>query len=132
MFVILSHQYAQPLSRAIMRLLRPESLRGDDWTDLYAEVFTHPTTGQTAIRLPEDERVPIHHKATGAELAALLNQFVADGSISAAERDGIGAAISANAGQVVRIADFVPPSWSANVRTAQQMAAEGWFPEATL
>jgi hypothetical protein len=132
MFVIVSSTVAVPLSRAIMRLLRPESVREEDWTDLYCEVFTHPTTGQTAIRLPEDERVPIHHEATGAELRALLDQFVVDGSITAAERDGIGSAIIANAGQVVRIADFVPPSWAANVRTASQMDADGWFPEASL
>jgi hypothetical protein len=127
-YVITAPQHAEQLSRSIMRLLRPTHLRGEGWTDLYCSVLTHPTSGQTALALPEVETVPIHVEADGAELAALLAVFVADGALTQQEADGIGAAVQANAGQLVRVADFIPPSWAAYVLTHEQMDAAGWFP----
>ena len=127
-YVMTAPQHAEQLSRSIMRLLRPSHLRGDGWTDLYCGVLTHPTNGQTALALPDEEMVPIHVEADGAELSALLGVFVSDGALTKAEADGIAAAVQANAGHVVRIADFIPPSWSPYVLTHQQMEAGGWFP----
>jgi hypothetical protein len=127
-YVLTAPQHAAQLSRSIMRLLRPSHLREDNWTDLYCEVLTHPTNGQTALALPDEETVPIHVQADGAELAALLAVFVADGALTQAEADGIAAAVQANAGQLVRVADFIPPSWAAYVLTHEQMDATGWFP----
>lgn len=126
-YVLVANERAEQLSRSLMRLLRPSHLRGDDWTDLYCGVVRHPTNGQAAIELPETEQVPIHSDATGEELAALLQAFVSDGALTAAEASGIAAAVQANAGSRVRIADFIPPSWAANVLTAEQMQAAGWF-----
>lgn len=126
--VLVAPQHAEPLSRSIMRLLRPSHIRGDDWTDLYCGVLRHPTNGQAVLALPDEEQVPVHVDADGAELAALLAVFVADGALSQAEATGIGAAVQANAGRRVRIADFIPPSWVANVLTQEQMQAAGWFP----
>jgi hypothetical protein len=128
-YVLASPQHAEQLSRSLMRLLRPSHLRGDDWTDLYCGVVRHPTNGQAALELPESEQVPIHLEADGAELTALLATFVADEALTQAEADGIAAAVQANAGQRVRIADFIPPSWSEWVLTREQMDAAGWFPE---
>ena len=128
-YVLASPEHAEQLSRSLMRLLRPSHLRGDDWTDLYCGVVRHPTNGQAALELPESEQVPIHLEADGAELAALLAAFVADEALTQAEADGIAAAVQAHAGQWVRIADFIPPSWSEWVLTREQMDAAGWFPE---
>jgi hypothetical protein len=128
-YVLTSPNHAEQLSRSLMRLLRPSHLRGDDWTDLYCGVVRHPTNGQAALELPESEQVPIHLEADGAELADLLATFVADEALTKAEADGIAAAVQANAGQRVRIADFIPPSWSEWVLTREQMDAAGWFPE---
>lgn len=124
-YVIATH--ATELSRSIMRLLRPAHMREDNWTDLYCRTVTHPTTGQEALALPEQEQVPIHLQATGQELSAMLYRYVADGALTEEERAGIVAAVHAHAGQKVRIADFVPPSWSQHVLTEQQADAAGWF-----
>ena len=126
-YVLAAPQHAEQLSRSIMRLLRPTHLRDERWTDLYCSVLTHPETGQSALALPEGETVPIHQEASGDELAAVLGAFVADGAVLPAEADGIVAAVRANAGQRIRIADFIPPSWSVNVLTQSQMDAAGWF-----
>jgi len=128
-YVLAASQHAEQLSRSIMRLLRPSHLRGDGWTDLYCDVLTHPTSGQTALALPDEETVPIHVEADGAELAALLEVFVADKALTQEEADGIVAAVQAHAGQLVRIADFIPSSWAAFVLTHEQMDAAGWFAE---
>jgi hypothetical protein len=80
------------------------------------------------LALPGEETVPIHVEADGDELAALLGVFVSDGALTKAEADGIAAAVRENAGHIVRIADFIPPSWSPYVLTHQQMEAGGWFP----
>lgn len=127
-YVLASTQHAEQLSRSIMRLLRPTHLRDERWTDLYCSVLTHPETGDSALALPDDEAVPIHPEASGEELAAVLETFVADGAVLPAEAAGIVAAVRANLGLRVRVADFIPPSWSANVMSAEQMAAAGWFP----
>ena len=127
-YVLTSQEHAEQLSRSLMRLLRPSHLRGDDWTDLYCGVVRHPTTGQTALELPEREQVPIHLEADAGELSALLATFVADEALTQAEANGIIAAVQANAGQRVQIADFIPPSWSQWVLTRAQMEASGWFP----
>lgn len=128
-YVTVAPQHAEQLSRSIMRLLRPSHLRGDDWTDLYCGVVTHPTSGEAALALPDHEMVPIHVEADGAELASLLSVFVGDGALTQQEADGIAAAVQANAGQKVRVADFIPPSWAGNVYTRQQMVDAGWFPQ---
>lgn len=127
-YVLVASQHAEQLSRSIMRLLRPSHLRGDDWTDLYCSVLRHQTNGQAALALPDEEQVPIHVEADGTELAAMLAVFVIDGAMTQAEADGIAAAVQASAGQRVRIADFIPPSWAPYVRTHEQMDAAGWFP----
>jgi hypothetical protein len=126
-YVLIAEQHAEQLSRALMRLLRPSHLRTDERTDLYCEVLTHPQTGAKAIALPDHETVPIHVQADGQELAALLQTFVIDGAITTQEAAGIAAAVASQAGGVVRLADFVPPSWQANVRTSSQMTDDGWF-----
>jgi hypothetical protein len=131
-YVLTAPQHAEQLSRSIMRLLRPSHLRAEGWTDLYCSVLTHPTSGQTALALPDEETVPIHVESDGAELAALLAVFVADGALTQPEADGIAAAVQAHAGQLVRVADFIPPSWAAWTLTHEQMVAGGWFPEPSL
>lgn len=131
-YVIVKSEHIDGLNRGIMRLLRPSHLREENWTDFYCGKVTHPTTGETALDLPESETVPIHVEANGQELAAILEIFVADGAITQGEADMIGGAVAASAGQNVRIADFIPPSWAANVKTREELEADGWFPEETL
>jgi len=116
------------LNRGLARLMRPSHLRGASYvTDFYALKITHPTTGETALLLPETETVPLHIKADGAELQSVLDVFVGVGAITEEERDEMLAAVFAYAGQEVRLADFIPQSWADNVFTHEQLDAEGWF-----
>lgn len=128
-YLLANPSYAEQLNRSIMRLLRPEHLRDEKYTDLYCTMVTHPETGYMALVLPESETVPVHIEASGDELKALMSIFVADGAVSQAEADGLADALLALGGQQVQIIDFVPPSWSPFILTKEQMDADGWFPE---
>ena len=128
LYVRVAPAHAHQLSRSLMRLLRPTHLREDNWTDFYCGVITHPETGQTVLALPETDVVPIHMEVNGEELATLLSTFVMDIAITQAEADGIVLAVRANAGKQVRVADFIPPSWSPHVLTQEQVVADGWLP----
>lgn len=129
-YVLVGPAHAEQLSRSLMRLLRPSHLRDETWTDLYCTVVSHPSNGQVALALPETEQVPIHLEATGDELAAILETFVQDEALTPQEAAGIVAAVQANAGQRVRVSDFIPPSWSQWMLTQEQANAAGWFPAA--
>lgn len=126
-YVVVKAEHAEHLNRSIMRLLRPAHLRNDYTTDLYCPMVTHPQLGYVALALPEFEIVPIHIESDGAELAAIMSIFVQDQAITIQESNGVIAAVQAMAGQNVRIVDFVPPSWSANIFNREQMEQQGWF-----
>lgn len=126
-YVLVAPQHVENLSRSLMRLLMPTHLRGDNWTDLYAQVLYHPSNGQAAINLPDNEYVPLHLEANGYELQSLLNTFVQDGAITEAEANIIISQTQLNAGQSVKIIDFIPDSWKQWVYTHQEMKDMGWF-----
>lgn len=127
-YVMISPTEAEPFSRGLARLMRPSHLRDESYvTDLYCQIIEHPSNGWAALVLPETETVPIHLESDGAELRSVLDIFVTRGSLTAQEADGITAAVQAYHGREVRIADFVPPSWSQAVMTQEQAEAAGWF-----
>ena len=128
-YVLVNPAHAEQLNRSIMRLLRPEHLRGGYTTDLYCSMVTHPDTGYMALNLPDTETVPIHIEAKGEELAAMLQIFVDDAAMTQEEMDGITGALMELGGQQVAVVDFIPASWSAYVLTKDQMDADGWFPD---
>jgi len=126
-YVLVAPQHAENLSRSLMRLLMPNHLRQESWTDLYAQVLYHPTNGQAAINLPDDEYVPIHLQVNGYELQSLLNIFIIDGAITQEEANNIISQIQINAGKKVKIIDFIPDSWKQWVYNYTQMKDMGWF-----
>lgn len=125
--LIVQTPHAEQLSRSIMRLMRPSHLREEGWTDLYCNVLSHPDGG-LAIALPESETIPVHIEADGSEMASLLAVFVSDGAITPQEAAGIESAVQSAAGQRVRVADFIPPSWSQYVLTQSEAEQAGWIP----
>lgn len=126
-YVVVKAEHAEQLNRSIMRLMRPSHLRDGYATDLYCPMHTHPQLGYVALELPDVEQVPLHIEADGAELNSMMQVFVEDQAITQQEADGIVGAVRAMAGQVVRIADFIPLSWTQNVFTKEQMQQQGWF-----
>jgi hypothetical protein len=131
-YVLVNPAHAEQLNRSIMRLLRPEHLRGGYTTDLYCPMVTHPDTGYMALNLPDEETVPIHIEAKGEELAAMLQIFVDDEAMTQEEMDGITTALLGLGGESVAIVDFIPASWQEFVLTRAEMEADGWFPDPEL
>lgn len=126
-YVVVKAEHAEHLNRSIMRLLRPTHLREGYATDLYCPMITHPSLGYVALVLPDTETVPLHVEADGQELSSMMNVFVQDQAITEQEATGIILAIQSMAGQEVRVADFIPPSWTSNVFNREEMETNGWF-----
>ena len=128
-YVLISPVTAEAFNRGLCRLMRPTALRDESYiTDLYCPMLTHPTNGWMALDLPDAETVPMHLEADGSELREVLEIFVNDGALTKAEADQITGAVLMFRGNRVRIADFIPASWSDYVLTREQMDAAGWFP----
>lgn len=126
---MISRDQSREFSRGLARLMRPSHLRNPaDVTDFYCEVISHPSNGWDALVLPETETVPVHLEADGSELLAVLSVFVDKGTLTQADADAIAGAVGSLRGQEVRIADFIPESWSQAVMTQAQAEADGWFP----
>jgi hypothetical protein len=130
-YVLISPVTAEAFNRGLCRLLRPEHLRDERYvTDLYCPMHTlvGPYDGWMCLELPDEETVPLHLEVTGSELADVLSIFVQDQALTQEESDGLVTAVQAYAGQQVRIADFIPASWSHAVLTRQQLVEAGAFP----
>ena len=130
LYLLCNPSVMEDLNRSFMRLMRPAHLRAGDQTDKYTTEHTHPVTGYGALAMPEEEKVPVHIEADGAELDYLLDIFVSDEALTQEEADVIRQQVIDAAGQQVSILDFVPASWSAYVLTKEQMDLDGWFPPA--
>ena len=129
-YVLISPVTAEAFNRGLFRLMRPEHLRDASYvTDLYCPMLNHPTNGWMALDLPDSDTVPLHLQADGSELRTVLQIFVNDGALTEAEANQITGAVAAYRGKNVRIADFIPASWSDYVLTREQMEAAGWFPD---
>ena len=119
---------ADDLNRSLMRLLRPSHLRVGYTTDTLGTKHIHPVNGYAAIALDNEQAVPIHIEADGAELNALTDIFVADGAMSQEEADQLESDIAAAAGTSIVITEFIPPSWLPFVLSHEDMDEDGWFP----
>ena len=129
LYLLCNPTLIEDFNRSLMRLLMPSHLRQPSWTYKLAVEHYHPVTGYGALAMKENQTVPIHIEANGAELDYLLNIFVSDGALTQEEADTISEQVTESAGQQVSILDFVPESWSDYVLTKEQMDAGGWFPE---
>jgi hypothetical protein len=124
-------QLTQHFNRSIMRLLRPSHLRDESYvTDFYCGVIEHPSGDPQfwpLLDLPDTETVPVHLEADGAELAQMLDVFVANEGLTKQEAGGLKATIPLLRGQAVRIADVIPASWQPYIMTRQQAEAAGYL-----
>lgn len=125
------------LSQALFQLMRPPHLRNARDVSIYYCAW-HEYQGATpsqweafsVLELPESETVPIHLEADDQLLVDTLSVFVADGSMTQQELDGIVGAIQAYAGQRVAISGFIPPSWKPYQMTRAQAEVAGFIPSA--
>jgi len=122
-FVFADKTVAEPLSRALYEVINP----GQE--GLYARVYDHPS-GETEYSVLEFRRTDIVPIALGADatpLADALAITVEDGALTQEEVDGIVGAISAYAGQEIKLVDFIPESWADKQITKAQAIEMGYI-----
>lgn len=122
-FVFADKTVAEPLSRALYEVVNP----GQE--GLYARVYDHPS-GETEYSVLEFRRTDIVPIALGADatpLADALSITVEDGALTQEEVDGIVGAISAYAGQEIKLVDFIPESWADKQITKAQAIEMGYI-----
>lgn len=117
-FVFAAPSVAEPLSRALYSVVNPAG------EGLYARVYDAPEgLGYSLLEFRTNDVVPIALGADPTPLADALAVTVEDGALTQEEVDTIVGAISAYAGQEIKLVDFIPASW-ADKRTTKQGAAE--------
>lgn len=109
-FVFAAPSVAEPLSRALYKVVNP------DGEGLYARVYDAPEGLEYSIlEFRINDVVPIALGADPTPLADALAITVEDGALTQEEVDTIVGAISAYAGQEIKLADFIPASWADKV-----------------
>ena len=84
-YVLVNPAHAEQLNRSIMRLLRPEHLRDDTFTDLYCPMaLLIQIQDIWLLNLPDTQTAPIHIESSGEEIAAMLQIFVDDEALTQA------------------------------------------------
>jgi hypothetical protein len=117
-FVFAAPSVAEPLSRALYKVVNP------DGEGLYARVYDAPEGLEYSIlEFRINDVVPIALGADPTPLADALAITVEDGALTQEEVDTIVDAISAYAGQEIKLADFIPASWQ-DKRTTKEGAIE--------
>ncbi|HEY7823655.1 MAG TPA: hypothetical protein VIG24_12510 [Acidimicrobiia bacterium] len=114
--------YAQAMSAALWSLARPT--RGEGDTAYAVGWVQHPTTGEVALQLG-DYRQRVDPDAD-------VEAFVSALPIPDDEAATLRTTLDNARGQVLAVADWLPPTLRANVLTDEQMRAAGWWPEPAI
>ena len=127
MYLILSTPslpYADRISHELWLLVRPASIGSDETTQFYVGRYAHPDGEEVAIG-PIEGSQPIHKDADEIPLAQLIGQ-----AVTADEEAFIENTISDAKGGSLNVLEMLQSidSLSPNLRTREQLKAEGWFP----
>ena len=126
-FLILStpsEDYAKAVSHELWMLARPRGISDNETSQFYCGTYAHPDGTQVAIG-PLDGTQPVHADADELSFGQLIGH-----AITVEEEDAIVAAIIEAQGGSIRILDLLEasPSLSLNLRTRDELDADGWFP----
>lgn len=117
-FVFATPSVSEPLSRALYKVVNPEG------EGLYARVYPAPEGFEYDIlEFRSRDIVPIAIGADPSVLADALAITVEHGALKQEEVDTIVGAVSAYAGQEIKLVDFIPASWK-NKMTSKEGAIE--------
>jgi len=116
-----SEEYARAVSHELWMLARPRGISDGETSQFFCGVKTYD--GQVAIG-PLDGTQPVHADCDELSLAEWIGHAVTE-----EEEDAIVAAITEAKGGSIRILDLIEasPSLSSNLRTYEQLEADGWF-----
>ncbi len=113
-----SEDYAAAVSEAMWLLARPSATGS---TRYAVGWITHPTTGDVALTLGDyTQRV---------DLDADVDAYVAGLPIPQDEQDSVRDTLNAARGSRLTVDELMPPALAANLRTREEMDADGWFAE---
>ena len=117
-----SEEYARAVSHELWMLARPRGISDSETSQYFCGVKTH-ADGRVAIG-PLDGTQPVHADADELSFAELIGHAVTE-----EEEGAIVAAITEAKGGSIRILDLIEasPSLSSNLRTYEQLEADGWF-----
>lgn len=98
----------------------------------YAPQVPHPMAAEypflwPLLQLRSEDVVPISLAANSEPLTQVLQAFVDGNGLTMQEMQGLVGAVSAMAGNTIKIADMIPPSWQRYVMTREGAAALGYF-----
>ena len=118
-----SKEYATAISHELWMLARPRGVSDNETSQLFCGTLAHPDGAQLCIG-PLDGTQPVHADADELSFGRLIGHAVTD-----EEEDGIIAAITEAKGGSIRILDLIEasPSLLPNLRTREQLDADGWF-----
>jgi len=117
-----SEEYARAVSHELWMLARPRGISDGETSQFFCGVITHDE--QVAIG-PLDGTQPVHDDADELSFGQLIGA-----AITEEEEDGIVAAITEAKGGSINILSLIEasPSLAPNLRTYEQLKADGWFP----
>jgi len=126
MYLILSQpsqEYAKAVSHELWMLARPRGISDNETSQFYCGVHVH-SDGRVAIG-PIDQPQQVHANADELSFAELIGNAVTE-----AEKQAIIDAIVEAKGGTIQLLDIIAasPSLSPNLRTYEQLDADGWFP----
>ena len=126
MYLILSQpsqEYAKAVSHELWMLARPRGISDNETSQFYCGVHVH-SDGRVAIG-PIDQPQQVHANADELSFAELIGNAVTE-----AEEQAIIDAIVEAKGGTIQLLDIIAasPSLSPNLRTYEQLDADGWFP----
>ena len=117
-----SEEYAKAVSHELWMLARPRGISDSETSQFFCGVQKHDD-GRIAIG-PLDGTQPVHADADELSFGALIGA-----AITEEEEAGIVAAITEAKGGSIDIVALIEssPSLSPNLRTYDQLKADGWF-----
>ena len=118
-----SKEYGLAVSHELWMLARPRGISDGETSQYYCGVLSH-ADGRVAIGALDGTQ-PVHADADELSFGQLIGHAVTE-----AEEDGIIAAITEAKGGAISILAIVAasPSLALNLRTREQLEADGWFP----
>ena len=133
--LILTQPYAEQLSASIYLLGRPaEVQKGNEVSRYYSGWHVHED-GREALDIPDDSRL-IHPDADIASFVALVADT--DVTVTTTDEEGVETTevmtmeefLESRRGSKVNILSLIESTvFAPNLRTKEQMEADGWFPQ---
>jgi len=117
-----SKEYGLAISHELWMLARPRGISGDETSQNFCGVQKH-TDGRVSIG-PLDGSQPVHADADELSFGQLIGHAVTE-----EEEDSIISAIIESKGGSIRVLSIIEasPTLSPNLRTYDQLKADGWF-----